>query len=169
MSSALLLNHSYEPLRIVSWQRGVQLLFQKKAEVIEESELVIRSVSITMKLPAVLRMLYYIPLIRKKTLVRFSRINVFIRDKHICQYCGKYFSRSQLTLDHVIPIVQGGNKSWENIVTACKKCNQKKGGKTPHEAGIALIKKPKEPHWLMEKLDIKNPTPESWKIYLKHE
>ncbi len=164
-----MLNASFEPLHIVSWQRALQLLFQGKVEVVEESEQEVRTVRITIRVPAVLRLLHYVPLTKKKQIVRFSRANVFSRDHHICQYCGKKFSKTNLTLDHVIPIVQGGMKSWENIVTACKPCNQRKGGRTPAQASIHLIKKPKRPLWLPSTtlqmgLAI---TPERWKIYLK--
>src|SRR5262245_29430931 len=131
MGHALVLNASFEPLHVVSWQRAIQLLFQGKVEVIEESDREVRTVRFTIKVPAVLRLLQYVPLARKKQLVRFSRTNIFLRDSNVCQYCGGKFNKSYLTLDHVIPIVQGGRKCWENIVTACKPCNQKKGGRTP--------------------------------------
>src|SRR5690349_9135805 len=114
MSHALVLNASFEPLHVVSWQRAIQLLFQGKVEVIEESDREIRTVRLTIKVPAVLRLLTYVPLAKKKQIVRFSRINVFLRDNHVCQYCGQTFSKPQLTLDHVIPLVQGGQTSWEN-------------------------------------------------------
>lgn len=171
MSHALVLNASFEPIHIVTWQRAIQLLFQGKVEVIEESEHEVRTVRFTIKVPAVLRLLQYVPLRRKKELVRFSRINIFLRDQHICQYCGEYFSRVHLTLDHVIPIVQGGRKCWENIVTACKPCNQQKGGRTPMQAGMQLVRKPKQPNWLPSaslQLGIVR-TPERWKIYLRLE
>lgn len=166
-----MLNASFEPIHIVTWQRAIQLLFQGKVEVIEESEHEVRTVRFTIKVPAVLRLLQYVPLRRKKELVRFSRINIFLRDQHICQYCGEYFSRVHLTLDHVIPIVQGGRKCWENIVTACKPCNQQKGGRTPMQAGMQLVRKPKQPNWLPSaslQLGIVR-TPERWKIYLRLE
>src|SRR5476649_2649116 len=111
MSHALVLNASFEPLHVVTWQRAIQLLFQGKVEVIEESEQEIRTVRITMKVPAVLRLLQYVPLSKKKHLIRFSRANIFLRDHHQCQYCGKHFNKAHLTLDHVIPIVQSGKKS----------------------------------------------------------
>lgn len=171
MGHALILNASFEPLHVVSWQRAIQLLFQGKVEVIEESEREIRTVRLTMKVPAVLRLLTYVPLAKKKHIVRFSRINVFLRDNHICQYCRQTFSKLQLTLDHVIPIVQGGQTSWENIVTACKPCNQRKGGRTPAQAGIKLIQKPRQPKWLPSanlSMGVTK-TPERWKIYLKLE
>jgi 5-methylcytosine-specific restriction endonuclease McrA len=140
MSHALVLNASFEPLHIVTWQRAIQLLFQGKVEVVEESDQEVRTVRMTIRVPAVLRLLTYVPLTKKKQIVRFSRANVFLRDHGVCQYCGHQYAKNQLTLDHVIPIVQGGKKSWENIVTACKPCNQRKGGRTPNQAGKYSIR-----------------------------
>lgn len=169
MSHALVLNASFEPLHIVTWQKALQLLFQGKVEVIEESDHEVRTVRLTIRVPAVLRLLSYVPLTRKKQLVRFSRANIFLRDQNTCQYCGQIFNKTQLTLDHVVPVVQGGRKGWENIVTACKPCNQKKGGRTPVQAGMRLIRKPKQPNWLPTlTLQLSTArTPERWKIYLK--
>ncbi|MBY0469654.1 HNH endonuclease [bacterium] len=171
MAHALVLNASFEPLHIVTWQRAMQLLFQGKVEVIEESEQEVRTVRLTIKVPAVLRLLSYVPLKRKKQIVRFSRANIFLRDNNICQYCGERFSKTHLTLDHVIPIVQGGKKCWENIVTACKACNQRKGGRTPVQAGMHLIRKAACPIWLpMATLQMGfTMAPKSWRIYLKLE
>lgn len=169
MAHALVLNATFEPIQIVTWQRAIQLLFQGKVEVIENSDKEIRSVKLTIRVPAVLRLLEYVPLKKKKQIVRFSRANVFIRDQQRCQYCGKGFQKTQLTLDHVVPVVQGGDKSWENIVTACKPCNQKKGGRTPSQAGMHIIRKPVRPNWLPTttvQMSISK-TPERWKIYLK--
>jgi 5-methylcytosine-specific restriction endonuclease McrA len=171
MSHALVLNASFEPLHIVTWQRALQLLFQGKVEVVEESDHEVRTVRFTIKVPAVLRLLNYVHLDRKKEIVRFSRINIFLRDRYTCQYCGEKFPKLQLTLDHVIPIVQGGKKCWENIVTACKPCNQTKGGRTPQQAGMQTIRKPKQPRWLPTanlQLGV-TMTPERWKIYLNLE
>lgn len=169
MAHALVLNATYEPLQIVSWQRALQLLFQGKVEVIEESEKEVRTVRLTIRVPAVLRLLSYVPLKKKKQIVRFSRANIFIRDQYRCQYCGKSSLKSQLTLDHVKPVVQGGDKSWENIVTACKPCNQRKGGRTPQQAKMELIRKPRRPSWLPTtsiSMSVSR-TPERWKIYLR--
>lgn len=165
---ALVLNATFEPLHVVSWQRAIQLLFQGKVEVIEDSESEIRTVRMTMRIPAVLRLLRFIPLRGKSHILRFSRTNIFLRDQHTCQYCGIKTPKNLLTLDHVIPVVQGGGKSWENIVTSCITCNQRKGGRTPHQAGLKLIRKPREPDWLPLshfQLGI-SVVPERWKIYL---
>src|SRR5215210_1320416 len=98
MSHALVLNASFEPLHIVTWQRAMQLLFQGKVEVVEESNQEIRTVRFTIKAPAVLRLLEFVPLNRKKQIVRFSRSNILVRDGHLCQYCGSKFPKNQLTL-----------------------------------------------------------------------
>jgi len=169
MSHSLVLNASFEPLHIVTWQKAIQLLFQGKVEVIEESDREVKTVRLTIRVPAVLRLLNYVPLTRKKQLVRFSRSNIFVRDQNQCQYCGEKFPKTQLTLDHIVPVVQGGKKGWENIVTACKTCNQKKGGRTPTQAGMRLIRKPRQPNWLPS-VSLRIGTaksPERWKIYLK--
>ncbi len=107
----------------------------------------------------------------KKNLIRFSRTNIFLRDQFSCQYCGQRFSKMSLTLDHVVPVVQGGRTSWENIVTACKECNQRKGGRTPQQAGMQLIRKPKRPLWLPgTALQIGvGVSQEKWKFYLRFE
>lgn len=169
MNHALVLNASYEPLHVVSWQRALQLLFQGKVEVVEESDHEVRTVRVTIKVPAVLRLLNYVPLKKRKQLIRFSRSNVFVRDQFVCQYCGHKFVKSQLTLDHVVPIVQGGRKVWENIVTACKPCNQKKGGRTPAQAGMTLVRPPKQPIWLPTAALQLSATlsQERWRFYLK--
>jgi 5-methylcytosine-specific restriction endonuclease McrA len=80
--------------------------------------------------------------------VRFSRRNIFERDSNTCQYCGRRFSKSDLTLDHVVPRSRGGRDSWENLVLACVNCNVRKGNRTPEEAQIRLVRKPTKPAWL---------------------
>lgn len=164
----LVLNASFEPLHIVSWQRAIQLLFQGKVEVVEDSDNQIRSVRFTMKIPAVLRLLSYVTVKHRKQVLRFSRANVMLRDNFTCQYCNKKFSKQNLTMDHVVPVVQGGGKSWENIVTSCKPCNQKKGGRTPRQAGMKLIRPAVKPKWLpMTHVQFGfTIIPERWKVYL---
>jgi len=167
-SSVLILNASFEPINIVCWQRAIQLLFQDKAEVLEESDHLIRSISFTIKRPVVLRLLNYIRLPQKTRFVRFSRRNIFIRDRFQCQYCGKKPTLSKLTLDHVVPVAQGGGKTWTNIVTACMPCNQKKGGLTPKQAGLKLITAPREPHQFQffNLTILVNKAPLQWTLYL---
>ena len=171
---ALILNASFEPLNIVDWQRAIQLVFQNKVEVLEEHEQEVRSVSLTMKMPTVLKLHQYISLAHTKSFVRFSRLNVFLRDHFQCQYCAETFDLNRLTLDHVIPSVQGGQKEWKNIVTACMECNQKKGGRTPQQANLTLVRFPKEPKFLPKSHvpfkmldDWFSYWPDQWMVYLK--
>lgn len=144
------------------------MLFQGKVEVVEETDREVRTVSLSIRIPSVLRLRHYIHSAHKKNLIRFSRINIFIRDQYRCQYCGERFSKSHLTLDHIVPVVQGGAKNWENIVSACKPCNQQKGGRTPQQANMRLFRKPTRPQWLPTtqiQMSIAV-TPEPWKPYL---
>ena len=167
MESTLLLNASFEPLKIISWQRAITLLFAGKVEVIEEYSREVHSVTFSVKLPSILRLLKYVK-VKKSRIVKFSRANIYARDKYTCQYCDTTFRSEELTFDHVIPVSRGGTKSWENIVTACIDCNRRKGGLTPAEAGMKLVQKPVEPSWvpsLSLTLVFKN-APESWRDYL---
>ena len=99
--------------------------------------------------------------------VRFSRRNIFERDKQTCQYCGKYFGKPDLTLDHVIPRSKGGRDTWENLVLACVRCNVRKANRTPEEAGMPLLRRPAKPTWL-PKLGARTPSGDlmSWQRFL---
>lgn len=141
------------------------LLLTGRAELVEEYEdKTIRSVNQSYNLPRILRLFNKH---KSSKNVRFTRQNVFWRDSHICQYCGCKFSSSDLTFDHVIPSSKGGLTNWENIVSACHPCNTKKGSSTPEQAGMRLIKKPKEPKWTPEIcLRLKEDDPLEWHQWL---
>jgi len=145
---SLLLNASFQPLQVIPWQKALQLFFSGKVEIVESSDRLIRSVSLQIKMPLVIRLIKYIPQKNRKNIVRFNRNNIFLRDGYTCQYCHEKQHLSHLTMDHVVPVVKGGEKSWENIVTACRACNLKKGGRTPEEAQMRLKSRPKQPVWL---------------------
>jgi 5-methylcytosine-specific restriction endonuclease McrA len=145
---SLLLNASFQPLQVISWQKALQLFFSGKVEIVETSDRMIRSVSFSVRMPLVIRLIKYIPQKHRKNIVRFNRNNVFLRDGYTCQYCLQKGPLSALTMDHVHPVVKGGLKSWDNIVTACRACNLKKGGRTPEEAGMKLKSRPRQPIWL---------------------
>jgi 5-methylcytosine-specific restriction endonuclease McrA len=146
MEQVLLLNITYEPLRIINWKKAITLLMLGKVEVLEEYGTEVHSVSFTLKLPSVVRLLMMAK--RPRTSVKFSRQNIYARDKYCCQYCGRKFPVEDLSYDHVIPKSRGGKTVWTNIVTACMRCNRKKGGRTPKEAKMHLIRKPTQPKWL---------------------
>jgi len=166
MEQVLLLNITYEPLKVINWKKAITLFLLDKVEVLEEYSREIHSVSFTIKLPSVVRLLR---LVRKpKTPVKFSRQNIYARDKSRCQYCGRSFSSEELTYDHIIPKYRGGKTKWDNIVTCCIECNRKKGGRTPAEAHMKLIRKPSRPTWLPAvriTVGFKE-VPQSWRDYL---
>ena len=137
----LVLNQSYEPLTICRARRAVVLLYQGKAEMLENGVGFIHSVTDIFPLPSVIRLAYMIKRpYRERKLTRFE---VFNRDQYTCQYCGK--ETRQLTLDHIIPRYRDGQHVWENVVSACVPCNRRKAGRTPKEAGMRLIRPPSYP------------------------
>ena len=139
MSKVLVLNASYEPLNITNWQRAIVLIIKGKAEQIEHNG---RFIYPGLPLPTVIRLRYYVRMPYKE--IPLTRRNVFSRDCHICQYCG--YTGEDLTLDHVFPRSRRGADTWENLVTACVRCNVKKGNRTPEEADMPLAHKPRRPH-----------------------
>ena len=106
MDQTLVLNATYEPLRVVPWQKAITLLFQGKVEVIAVYDREIRGVTVRVRLPSVLRLLRHVRMKRSFADVPFSRANVYARDEHACQYCGERFPPSQLTFDHVVPVAR---------------------------------------------------------------
>lgn len=167
--NVLVLNRSYMALRVVNVKRAFSLLFREIAEVVhvdqgryvsydfsewcELSELAlefepdahdwIRTVRFDIAVPRIIRLAVYDRLPRQA--VKFNRRNIYARDQNQCQYCGKKFSTSDLSLDHVVPRSQGGKAAWDNIVCACLDCNIKKGGRTPQQAHLKLIRRPTKP------------------------
>lgn len=137
----LVLNQSYEPLNLCRVRRAIILTIYGKAEVLENSRGEIHSARQVFQTPSVIRLTYFIK--RPYHERKLTKVEVFIRDEYTCQYCGK--QTRELTLDHVIPRQQGGEHIWENVVSACKGCNRRKGGRTPEEAGMKLLHPPRTP------------------------
>lgn len=163
----LVLNHSYQPLHFCTLRRAVVMLIKGKAEEIEYDGRVMRSASFFLRVPTVIRLMTYIHQPYRQAGVRFSKKNVFKRDKYTCQYCGS--TEGEMTIDHVIPKSRGGATCWENVVVACQRCNLKKGDRTLQECGLKLLRRPKEPHFLLYYKSA-YPAPssvlESWNKYL---
>ena len=161
-TKVLTLNRSYLPIHVISVRRAYSLLYQGIARAVNEKyqtfdfdswgEL---SVSIhddsiglvnrIMRVPRVILLVSYDRVPKRQ--VRFSRYNIYARDKITCQYCGQKLPRHELNLDHVIPRSRGGTSTWGNVVCSCHACNRRKGGKTPKEAKMALLRKPYKPKW----------------------
>jgi len=166
MESTLLLAASYEPIDVISWQDAVRLLTLGKCEIIEEYEKELRSTYLVIKMPAVVRLVNVFRKRKKK--VKFSRVNIYARDRYSCQYCGIKGKMKDFTFDHVTPKSRGGKTVWENIVTCCTSCNSKKGDRTPQEAGMQLKRQPEQPAWLpaVTIRVSRRSIPEAWRDYL---
>jgi len=138
----LVLNQNYEPLNICRARRAVVLLYQGKAEMLENGVGLVHSASQIFSVPSVIRLPYLVK--RSHREKKLTRLEVFHRDHYTCQYCGKV--THDLTLDHVLPRYRGGQHIWENIVSACASCNRHKAGRTPEEARMKLKTVPTRPH-----------------------
>jgi len=175
--NTLVLDMGYQPHRIVPWQRAVALFFQDKCEIIESydeplmtPEQVVRARSrgwtVVAKIPAVIRLLKRIA---RRRAVRFSRMNVLLRDNFTCQYCGEKLPTRQLNYDQVLPRSRGGKTCWENIVASCFDCNHRKAGRTPEQARMRLLKKPERPRTLplvAFHIEEGESLPDVWRSYL---
>ncbi|KAM7252234.1 hypothetical protein ACFE04_024117 [Oxalis oulophora] len=139
----LVLDISYRPVNVVCWRRAICLEYMEKADVLEYYDQTVNSASGSYYIPAVLRVPHLLQVVKRRRVKNnLSRKNLLFRDNFTCQYCS---ARENLTIDHVIPLARGGEWTWENLVTACSKCNSKKGKKTVEEANMKLIKVPKAP------------------------
>ena len=133
---------SYFPLSLISWQDAVKAVFSDRVQVVELYNEFVRSPSLRMQLPSVIALKEFIPLKRQPA---FTRFNLFLRDSFTCQYDGKIYPAKDLPFDHVIPRAKGGITSWDNVVTACQKCNLRKGSKLLHEIDMRLLKEARRP------------------------
>ncbi len=190
-ASVLVLNRYYMAVHVISVRRAFCLLFKELAEVItiddgryvsfdfaswrevsearalfkEPDDDFIRTVQFEIQVPRIIRLLAYERFPRQK--VKFNRKNLFARDGNRCQYCGKKFPTTELSLDHLVPRSRGGRATWENIVCACLRCNVRKGGRTPREAGMRLIRDPVEPKTSpVLSLKLSHRKYRSWKTFL---
>jgi 5-methylcytosine-specific restriction endonuclease McrA len=165
LNPVLVLNATYEPLNVVSVRRAVLLLLKEKAEIVEAAEAWLRSEELALPVPLVIRLVYYVRIPRRFSLP-VSRRTVMARDNYTCQYCGAQLGKSQLTIDHVLPRSRGGNTHWENVTTACGPCNRRKGSRTPQEARMPLLRKPRRPQYLAFTLLEGSRAPKVWNKYM---
>lgn len=178
----LVLNRTFLPVQITSIKRAICLVFKGLAKVVDseyqlydfeswsEIGLALGDERIHMthsaiKVPRVIMLQFYEKLPRRS--VRLTRQNIYLRDKNMCQYCGVMFSRAELNLDHVVPISQGGKTTWTNVVCSCLRCNHKKGGRTPMQAGLKLLTQPAEPaHSIFMHVSPKPHLLDAWRVYM---
>ena len=153
----LKLDASWSPIEIIDSHKGFKMCYTGRANMVLEY-------SKFYPFPAVIVLKNYV---RNQFMsYNCNRRNVIWRDKSICQYCGGKFPFSELTMDHVIPKSRGGDKSWTNIVASCKRCNSRKGNRTPEEARMPLIKQPIVPRWSIQILLRGFSIPEEWKDFI---
>lgn len=166
MESVLLLNASFEPMRIISWKKAVCMFFSGKVEVIEEYDAQIRSVSVIIAAPSVVRLLEYVQIGKK--LPALTRANILARDRFRCQYCDKQLNAQTATIDHIIPRSLDGKSTWKNLVCCCSRCNRQKGCLSLKKVNMKLLKKPIKPNWLpIVNVRFKNNVPTTWIAFLK--
>jgi len=159
----LVLNATFEPINVCTVRRAVVLLLKAKAEVIEHGEWDLRSATHSIHRPVVIRLVTYVRIPRDTHRRKITRRAVFARDGWTCQYCG---SRSNLTVDHVVPKSKGGVSTWENIVASCAPCNRRKGNALPRQVGMHLIKEPRTPSPTVF-IHVASPSiPSAWQQYL---
>jgi 5-methylcytosine-specific restriction endonuclease McrA len=141
VGAVLVLNQNYEPLNVCNARRALVLVQGGKAEVLEHGRGELRTTTMAYRRPSVIRLVYLIK--RPRPRVRLTRREIFIRDQFVCQYCG--LKTKDLTIDHLMPRHRGGRHSWDNLVSACRSCNHRKGGKSVEEARMPLRHAPVEP------------------------
>ena len=181
-SSVLVLNRLYQPINVTTVRRAFTLLYQGTAKAIDKEfqtfdfeswaalsaevhdQDVVHTVAAVIRVPRVIMLQVYDRLPRMH--VRFSRQNIYLRDKCTCQYCGQKLPRNELNLDHVIPRSKGGRTTWENVVCSCIPCNLTKGSRTPLEAGMQLMKRPARPRWSPFERGREGYTYEDWRPFL---
>jgi len=193
-ANVLVLNRLYMAVQVISVKRALILLYKGDAEVVlvhqdgyfesfdftqwmgrsiqrmgswEPEDDVLRTVRVDVEAPRIIRLLGYDRLPRQR--IKFNRRNLFARDGNRCQYCNKKFAPHELSMDHVVPRSRGGPATWENIVTACLRCNVRKGGRTPQGAGMPLVKQPERPRTSpLLNTKLSNRKYESWRIFLEN-
>lgn len=162
----LVLNRLWQAVNVCSAERALTLLYAGHAQVVYEDAgnfntfsfhewcdfsretgdgEVVRAISLRIRVPRIILLLFFDRLPAKE--VRFTRQNIFERDKNCCQYCGRRFERDELNIDHVVPRQRGGLTTWTNVVCSCLACNRRKANRTPEEAAMRLIQKPRKPRW----------------------
>lgn len=162
----LKLDSSYRPIQVISWQEAISMVLVGRATLVEaRQDVAARSATKSYPIPSVISINRYVN--KARISLRVTRKNLFWRDNYTCQYCKKKFCKNDLTIDHVTPKSAGGPKTWENIVAACRKCNQKKGSKLPKDAGMIPLRRPQSPSPAMFCDLADSVIDETWKKYLE--
>ncbi|HPF98960.1 MAG TPA: HNH endonuclease [Kiritimatiellia bacterium] len=182
----LVLNRLWQAVNVCTAERALALLYTGHAQVVYEGETgfntfsfrewcdfsesyndqaAVSTISLRIRVPRIILLLFFDRIPNKE--VKFTRHNVFERDKNTCQYCGHKFDRKDLNIDHVVPRLRGGLTTWTNVVCSCVDCNRRKGSRSPEAAGMHLIRKPKKPRWRpFVEIQFLKTTDHSWRHFL---
>ena len=176
MASVLLLNASYEPLAVISMRRAISLMMRERVDAATEDMLTLKGMTSQLNIPTVLRLRRYVSVPQRG--VGWSRRGVLQRDEYRCIYCGlragerrrdkqggQPIRKNDFTIDHILPSSRGGRNTWSNTACSCPSCNQRKGDRMPHEAGMNLLWEPKMPR--VDYVVATGEIPQSWKFYLE--
>ena len=165
-SPVLVLNATYEPIHVTAARRAIVLVLKGVARSEENNHAVVHAASFAMAVPSVIRLLEYRRIPRQTRAL--SRKNILLRDRNTCQFCGQVFAAGELTLDHVTPRSRGGLTSWENLVACCHRCNNIKGDRTPEEAELKLVRRPRPYtlHTNRQLMRLLGHAEEKWRKYL---
>jgi 5-methylcytosine-specific restriction endonuclease McrA len=164
MSKVLVLNSTYQPLNVTSMKRALKMLYLKKAETVKHNGVTITTPRFVISVPSIIRLFSFIAVPHRP--IPLSRNYVLMRDRYTCQYCGKQEFK-HMTIDHVIPKSQGGKSTWENLVCACRQCNNRKNNRPPREASMSLRAKPERPHFKYRLYIQLQEIPEEWRPFLE--
>ncbi len=165
----LVLNASYEPVNVCTVRRAVVMIFKGVARAEEHNGHILHSAHVALHAPSVIRLTEYVHIPFKNRWL--SRKNIILRDDSMCQYCGKHLPPAELTLDHVMPRSRGGEAGWDNLVACCKRCNHRKGNRTPEEADMRLVRRPRgfSLHVNRQIMRYLGRADETWRKYLFYE
>ncbi len=162
--AVLLLNQNYEPLTTCSARRAIVMVWTGKAEMVESAGVSVRSVSMAVDVPSIIRLLIFVRITTRDS-IQLSKQNILKRDRHVCQYCGTH--EGLMTVDHIVPRSLGGRDTWENLVCACSRCNNKKGDRTIAEANMKLLSRPRKPSMRSFIFHNRSKIRSTWSAYLK--
>lgn len=162
----LVLNATYEPINITGTRRAIVLLLKGIAITEEENGSFLHAARMSMRVPSVIRLTEFRKIPHRTRAL--SRKNILMRDRHTCQFCGQVFNPSDLTLDHVIPRSRGGHTDWDNLVTCCHACNNRKGNRLPEEVGVRLLRQPRPftLHTSRQLMRLMGQSEHKWRKYL---
>lgn len=162
--AVLLLNHNYEPLTTCSAKRAIIMVWSGKAEMVESTGQCVHSINMSIDIPAIIRLLIFVKITHISS-IQLTKQNIIRRDHGVCQYCGT--KEGPMTVDHIVPRSHGGGETWDNLVCACSRCNNVKGDRLPHEAGMMLLRAPFKPSLRSFIFHAKGAAHSSWSAYIR--